>query len=355
LTGDSGSTFTDGSSRPGTSASLDILELWAKWQPADSSIFWTIGRQPIRWGAGQIWQPTDFLSATFFDPLAQFDDRRGTDAARLTIPFEAQNASVIFVASRPSLGQSGSSDARLRDLQLSGRFEWSFGSTEIAASASMIEGGVAEGPKRFGLAVSSGVGAIDVVLEGACTKDAALGFFERDTESRVRPVERKQQCLPQGVAGLAWQQGYGDADSFTIGGEFFWNGLGHDSPQTELAGAALGGARPLYIGQQYAGGYVFLPAPRDWDDTTFQAQYIKNLTDFSELYRFSLVHEILESSRLILGTTLRKGTGEFHLTRSAVSSSLENTLPEESAAALGNAYARATPNLLLDATVSLEL
>ena len=369
-------------------SNLQLLELWGKWQAPESGTFWTVGRQPLRWGAAQFWNPTDFMSPEVRDPLALFDDRSGVDAARVNIPFESENASLIFVASLmpPSPPQTADlvgSMSQTRDVQLAARGEWSAGSAETAVSLAWSE----RGPTRTGLSLSVGAGPLDFVLEGACIARTNRTFFRRarseedpstGTEGAGSPsnpivtTSRSQLCLPQAVAGLSWQYAYGNSDAVTLGGEYFWNGLGHDQPDLELAAAVTGNAGPLYIGQQYAAAYGLLPGPGDWDDTSFQAQAIMNLTDASSLYRAAVVQTFLKSSQLALAATWRDGRGEFRLDEATVARALQNVrLPGSSsppaapaapaaptsstAADAARDYARQTPRLLIDATVSLSL
>lgn len=361
-------------------SSLHLLELWGKWQPEGSPIFWTAGRQPIRWGAAQFWNPTDFMSPEIRDPLASFDDRRGTDALRVNIPFESQNAALIFVGSllppptdragQPPEASGTEAPSQTEDIQWAGRAEWSVGSLETALSFAWS----GRGPTRTGLSLSSGLGSLDIALEGVCVARSNRRFFARKTTEQqsstgegpvpggslnVTTEQRKQACLPQGVAGLAWQQSYGNSDSFTIGGEYFWNGLGHDSPELELAAALTGNATPLYIGQEYAAAYALLPGPLAWDSTTFQVQFITNLSDASRLYRASVSTEILKSSDLTVAAVWRDGLGEFRLNESTVARAARGLGPATPAAGtgeqIGKAFARQTPRLAIDVTMSLSL
>lgn len=354
---------------------IQLLELWGKWQPSGSPVFWTLGRQPIRWGPSQFWNPTDFMSPETRDPLAIYDDRSGVDALRLNIPFESQNAALILVTSlmpRPAsqqdtpLSLQASSGTQARDLQFAARAEWSQGAMESALTLAWSD----RGPTRTGISMTAGLGPFDVTLEGACTARTTRTFFERRSgagDAGVQAARRDQTCLPQGVGGLSWQPGFGDADSLTLGAEYFWNGLGHETPDLELVAALAGQATPLAIGQQYVAAYGLLPAPGSWDDTSFQVQWITNLTDASSLVRGAIVHEILDNTSLVLATTWRDGVGEFRLREGTIQRTLQsigassdpNTpaapVDQKALGDLASRYAQQTPQLQIDASISLSL
>lgn len=343
-------------------SAVSLLELWIKWQPAGQGIFWTLGRQTVKWGSAQFWNPTDFLAEETRDPFAFFDDRSGIDAARLNIPLEGANANFTFIASSPrSAPQNAtpspdsvatqSHSTSLTNLQLAARAEWSVASSEIATSFAWRE----SGPTRYGIDVSSGVGPLDIELEGSCTARSNRTFFERSEQNgslSAIPKQRKKSCLPQAVVGLSWEVGYGDGDSATLGGEYFWNGLGHDDPLLEIASVVSGNATPLYVARQYAAGYLLLPKPGSWEDTTIQATYIKNLSDLSELYRLSVVETIAEFSRVSIGANYRNGLGEFRLDAKDLRALFQG-IPN--AAATAQVFERSTPKFALDATFSVSL
>jgi hypothetical protein len=355
-----------GSSAQGQSdtSPLSLLELWIKWQPAGEGIFWTLGRQPIKWGNAQFWNPTDFLAEETRNPLAFFDDRSGIDAARLNIPLEGANASFTFIVSSPRSSpvttiqtpdgrQAAQNETTtLKDLQLAARAEWSVASSEIAASIAWRE----NGPTRYGIGLSSGIGPLDLELEGACTAESNRTFFKQlekpDGSVTAVPEDRDQLCLPQGVAGLSWEFGYADNDSAALGAEYFWNGLGHSEPILELASVVSGNATPLYVAEQYAAAYVLLPSPGSWEDTTIQATYIKNLSDFSELYRLSIVETIMEFSLISVGANYRNGLGEFRVNTNDLKALFNGV---DGGLRTAEIFEKSTPKFSLDATFSVSL
>ena len=63
-----------------------LEQLWLKTN-YKHTVFLTLGLQPIRWGVGRIWNPSDFLNDRQRDPVAVFDDRPGP-RTRLHFPVE---------------------------------------------------------------------------------------------------------------------------------------------------------------------------------------------------------------------------------------------------------------------------
>jgi hypothetical protein len=51
---------------------VSLDQLWLKFDIAHR-VYFTVGRQKVRWGVGKLWNPTDFLNQAPRDPLAPFD------------------------------------------------------------------------------------------------------------------------------------------------------------------------------------------------------------------------------------------------------------------------------------------
>ena len=62
------------------------------------TLFITVGQQPIRWGEGRFWNPTDLLNQQARDPLAIFDERLGVGLVKLHLPIEALAWNLYAVA-----------------------------------------------------------------------------------------------------------------------------------------------------------------------------------------------------------------------------------------------------------------
>ena len=94
-----------------TRAELD--QLWLKTH-ADNQVYFTFGLQPVRWGVGRVWNPTDFLNATQKDPFALVDTRGGLPLVKVHIPFEAQGANLYGIVNWDSLQEMKKTYAALR-------------------------------------------------------------------------------------------------------------------------------------------------------------------------------------------------------------------------------------------------
>ncbi len=70
-------------------AKTEIDEFWFKWD-VDDAVFFTLGKQHVKWGSARLWNPTDFTAVTTRDPLALFDSRLGQELLKVHIPVEKQ-------------------------------------------------------------------------------------------------------------------------------------------------------------------------------------------------------------------------------------------------------------------------
>lgn len=258
----------------------DVVLLDQLWIKADAAhrVYVTAGRQRIRWGTGRIWNPTDFLNLQRLDPLAILDLRTGVDLLKVHVPVEKANANLYAVANLQ--------DAQALD-QIGGalRAEWAFGQTEISASGALRK----DQPVRLGTDLSSGVGPLDLKVEAAFTHGVTDPFWAGSLDPErlrfPREVDRSDDWLVQVVYGAEVSIRYSSRDSVAIGLEGFHNEAGYSGddlyPWLLLQGQFL----PFYLGRDYGAAYVLLAGPGDWDDQTFTASAIANLSDGSAVAR----------------------------------------------------------------------
>jgi hypothetical protein len=92
------------------------------------------------------------------------------------------------------------------------------------------------------------------------------------------PVHRGSGWKPQVTGGVSYTRQYADKDTFTVGVEYFYNGLGYDDPT-------------VYLGRHYAAVFATAPAPYSWDNTTFTLSNLMNVSDKSGITRldYSLI------------------------------------------------------------------
>lgn len=312
-------------------------QLWVNFD-VERRAFVTVGRQHAKWGVGRFWNPTDYLHPVRRDPLAVFDERVGTTMVKVHVPWEARgwNAYGVAVfedlAGDPPRRADGTPDGvnRLGRLGAGGRVEVVVAGVELGADA-LVQSGHRP---RFGVDLSTGLWDLDVYAEAALRTSVDTprwrevpGTTSRDLLGRF---ERHDPLgfTPQVVAGVTYSANYSDEDAVTVGGEYFYDHSGYDSPRIYpflLAVSSLspvpavtfdaGGATttvgnpfagqpapftPFYLGRHYGGVFAALPAPGSWNDTTFTLSVLGNLSDRSFVAR--LDHSVLLLTYLRLET-----------------------------------------------------
>lgn len=268
-----------------------IDELWFKWDLNDQ-VFFTYGKQHLKWGSSRFWNPTDFTALEVRDPFALFDRRLGTELLKVHVPQEKSGnnhyAIVQFDRAR-----------RNDDFLLALRSELTVGSSaEFALSAQTGR----SHPQRIGADISSALGPFDVNLEAATSKRQQRQFFEGtiDPEAAQLPVafEDQGRWFNQASGGLRQTIKYSAEDNFSWGLEYFWNELGYEQRELELYSLVLSQSQPLYAGRRYAGAYLLLPTPGSWNETSFFANAIGNLSDKTYVGRVTATWEIVDAATL---------------------------------------------------------
>ena len=297
-------------------------QLWVKFD-ADHRVFFTVGKQRVRWGTGRVWNPTDFLNGQRFNPLALFDPRLGVGLIKVQVPFEDIGANLYAVANLEGA-------QTLDQIGVALRAEIALEQAEVAVSGSWRSGE----PLRLGLDLSGGLGDFDLRAEAALLYDLQSPFLT-GTWSGAEPLElsgvsaryRNDELIPQIVVGGDYTLDYGDGEQAILGLEYFYNDTGYDSAELypllalapnlyqiqNLGLADLGFTsepptllQPLYLGRHYLSAFVLLPQPfgaEDWF-TTFTG--IVNLSDGSAVLRVD------QSVQLFRFLTLR-AYGNVHL------------------------------------------
>ena len=307
------------------------FDLWRR-------IFVTAGKQHVRWGTGHFWAPTDYLHVRPRNPLDVFDARTGTTMVKLHLPIESRqwNFYAYGVTEGPDATQS------LGKLAAAARSEIVLGSTEIGLGFFAREGKKA----KLAADLSTGIGDFDLYGE--------LALRSRDDVDRVRydpnatipvrttpptwqnphdadsaygaqvvdavyPVYREYGVRPQAVGGITYSRKYNDNDTFTVGAEYFYNGLGYSSP-TAYPGLVLPHSQSLsdsvnffYLGRHYAAIYATFPAPYSLDNHTFTLSTLGNLSDRSFITRLDYSFILLTHVRFEAFVSGRYGdeNGEF--------------------------------------------
>jgi len=319
----------------GPTATLD--QLWLNFDVAHT-VFVTAGKQHVRWGTGHFWAPTDFLHLRPRNPLDVFDARTGTTMLKLHLPIESRAWNFYGYA----LTESNTSTPTLGSIAAAGRAEFVFGPSELGL------GVVAQHNHKAKLAadLSFGLGDFDFYGEAGLRSggeidrvsydsnavaptpgtppswqapdDAARAALEQVVDAYY-PVYRSNGYKAQIVGGASYARKYNDNDTFTVGGEYFYNGLGYASPAA-YPGLVLPHSTDLndsanffYLGRHYAALYISFPAPYSFDNHTFTLSTLGNLSDRSFITRFDYSLIALTHLRFEAFVSARYGNenGEF--------------------------------------------
>ena len=319
----------------GPTVSLD--QMWLRFDVAHT-VFVTAGKQHVRWGTGHFWTPSDFLHLRPRNPLDVFDARTGTTMLKLHLPIESQAWNFYGYLLTEGTGATST----LGSVAAATRAELVLGPAELGLGvlgkrgqkpkfASDLSFGIGDFDVYGELALRSG-NEIDRVRYDAAAMPAAPGTppswetpdqAARDALSQIvdayYPVYRSRGYKPQLVAGASYAQKYNDNDTFTLGGEYFYNALGYDSPAA-YPGLVLphsvglnDSANFFYLGRQYAALYLSFPAPFSFDNHTFTLSTLGNLSDRSFITRFDYSLVALTHLRFEAFVSARYGNenGEF--------------------------------------------
>lgn len=332
--------FADSEPASRTQASLD--QLWLKFDIA-RTVYVTVGKQPVRWGTGRFWNPTDFLQAQVRDPLAVFDTRQGVSLLKLHIPFEELGWNVYGAVNLQDL-------ATPKDIAGALRAEFLFDTTEISLSAAARNAGL----RQFGVDFSTAFFDLDIRGEIAVSNKVQTAFFEGtlsddfaesmlnanyDIDEFPTLVGRKKDWIVQALFGAELAVKYSDEDSLILGLEYFFNDAGYDessiypwllavaSPdiQTSLNSIHYGDGKlanfdttssfkPLYLGRHYLAVSAILMAPGSWNNTTLVLSGLCNLSDKSVIVRGDYRIRVLTQLDVGAYATVHTGkTGEFRM------------------------------------------
>ncbi len=328
--------FSFGESETPSSTQASLDQLWLKFDIA-RTVYVTLGKQPIRWGSGRFWNPTDFLQAQVRDPLAVFDARQGVSLLKMHVPLEELGWNFYGVLNMQDL-------AAPQDVAGAMRAEFLFDTTEISLSAAARNKGL----RQFGLDFSTAFFDLDLRGEVAVSNRVQTAFFEGelsdefiDTMMSGTPdvsefptlLGRKKDWIVQAVVGAELAIRYSDEDSIILGLEYFFNDAGYNdssiypwliavaSPdiQNSLNSINYGDGRlsefdtsssfkPLYLGRHYLAASAILMAPGNLNNSTFVLSGLCNLSDQSVILRGDYRVRVL--TQLDLGTYITVHTGQ---------------------------------------------
>lgn len=310
--------FNLGPTAPGavvaTNPSVALDQLWLRFD-VKKQVFFTVGRQKVKWGTGRLWQPTDFLNATRRDPLLPFDLRLGVNAVKVHVPIESLGWNFYGFG----LLDNDAPDTNPSQLgKVSGalRAEFVFKQTEIG-----LDGVWALGRRpRYGVDVSSALGPVDVYVDVAFRdgRDFTVWKEAANVDPSTPLAGRFEATTLEGIqaqvtAGLAWQVNYTDNNMLVVGGEYFYNPAGYDSATLYPWLAFSNQLQFFYTGRHYAGVFVSAPGLPDLPWVTLSLNGLMNLSDVSGTVRMDAFFRVLTFLQLEVFVAANFGApgGEF--------------------------------------------
>ncbi|HET7754594.1 MAG TPA: hypothetical protein VFK85_11855 [Anaeromyxobacteraceae bacterium] len=264
-------------------------QAWLRFDAAQR-VFFTVGKQHVKWGVGRFWNPTDFLHVSPRNPLATFDARTGTTMVRVHVPWEERGwnlyGAAILEPLLPARDVSAPASNQLGSVGGAARAEIVLGTAEVGADAVVQKGR----PARFGLDVSAGIWELDVYGELALRTETERRHWREVNPSLPLLGGRFAADDPSGLdaaatAGASWSWKYSDEDVLTLGGEYAWERNGYDDRALYPWLLFQGDFTPFRLGRHYAGVFATMPAPGSWNDTTFTLSTLGNLSDSSFVSR----------------------------------------------------------------------
>ena len=260
-----------GQPREPTRVALD--QLWVKLD-IERWVFVTAGRQPLRWGTGRLWNPTDFLNRSFKDPLAVFDERLGLSLVKVHVPIESLGWNLYAIADLEGADAVDKVGVALRAEML-------FDTTELALAFAYRK----DEPWRVGASISTSVSLLDLRAEVALLNDVRtlrwFGDFDLETFAFPEGRDQSDKWHVRAMGGAEIGLHYGDDDALYLGAEYAYNSLGYDDGDLNLWLLFQGDFVPFYTGRHYAAAYLYLPSPGRWDEASFNLTGIGNLSDLS--------------------------------------------------------------------------
>ena len=296
----------------GAAPKIELYEMWIKWISNGGSLFTTVGRQKLKWGAATFWNPTDFLAVQTKDPLATYDIRPGANLIKLHVPVEKSGHNFYALIDLENAKKGNSPRAAAR-----AEFNYGYGDFTGELTTSVVGG--KDQPIRWGVDLSTALGPVDLIVESAWTRRSDQVFYTKNRTSEgllsFSTVDRSKQSIAQMVVGTRYELKYSDKGSANLNLEYFWNDAGYSDVVMEAyafgQGLALGQNRGLYLANRYAAASLVIIPSNDFSVNPLLFTAITNLTDRSWLARAGYTRTISTRSRLEFALTKFGGLGEF--------------------------------------------
>ncbi len=296
----------------GSNPSVALDQLWLRFDIA-RKVYFTIGRQKVKWGVGRLWNPSDFLNAQKRDPLTPFDLRLGINAVKVHFPIESLGWNFYGFG---LLDNSGPANT-LGQLGGALRGEILVGPAEVSLSAAWVNGR----RPRYSIDASTPIGGFDVYAE--------VSFRDGRDFTRLRerdptldppgaspvdfPSERLEGIQLPTTAGISFRFNYTDATELMLGVEYFYNPAGASKPIFHVPAVLNGTFTPFYAGVHYLGAFVLAPGLPSAPWITMSLNNLVNLSDPSGIVRADAFFRVMSFLQIEVFASVNYGLGEFRL------------------------------------------
>ncbi len=357
-------------------------QLWLRFDIA-RRVYFTIGRQKVRWGTARIWFPTDFLNSQPRDALNPFDVRLGVNMVKVHVPIESLGWNFYAYGILDNIAP-GAAGLTLERLAGAVRGEFVLGPAELGLSGIWQAGR----RPRYAVDLSSALGPFDVYGEVALRDARDFLKYRFPTDTTVENYLLKafngeiEAYRPQGVTaqvsgGVSFQFNYTDNNSMVLAAEYFFNPMGYGSTleylidtsmplfRSALPGAADPGQVdpiqrvPLYQGKHSLALIVAAPGLPQLPWISLTASTIISFMDPSGLTRLDATFRVLQFLNVsVFGAVFYGQTGgelRFRLPADAIADQITPFLPADQRGPLRVGLRQADAPPILQAGVLLRL
>ncbi len=204
----------------------------------DHEVFFTIGRQKVKYGAAKFFNPTDFLNNQLYDFFLPSDERTGVDMVMAQVPSGTANLYAVGLPGNPTNGNPAGGYFR-------GELGYDSFANILESGEISLSGYLPKGqPGKAGFDISQGIGDLDAYFEGALEELSGANW--------------------QGAysVGADWETRYGNrqTDTVTFEGEFSDFPFPSTTPDSLVT---------TYTATQFGIFAIDLANPAGWTDMTF--------------------------------------------------------------------------------------
>jgi hypothetical protein len=286
-----GTSTTSTGAIPASQSDVEEMKLFFN---AAKTVFFTVGKQKIKWGSGFFWNPSDVVNQARRDVLYSDDRRSGVTIVKSHVPLGTSNLYLV---------NSFTDADRVDEIGNALRFEIPVAQSEFAVTASKQRYQEAV----FALDASVGVWDFDLHGEAAYSRKSNQLFY-----GASGPYS-KQTDTVNWVVGAAYEFKYSDQDSIAISAEYFRNQDGYKSRADYAYVLASGAYVPYYLADQYALLMVSASDPGSLSGVSFALINLFNVADGSALSKLSSNFTLMQDLNLTVAASYRYGSSDGEL------------------------------------------